>query len=123
MMKSSIFRVSKPTETNAMRRGPGKPFEKGHKLSKGGRRNPPGDRPTKAEAQFKENLKAEVERQAQEKVKAIAKKYISRATGPKGDKVLMHLIDKVMPDTKQVIDLNISSPEDFYRDIQEAKKR
>ena len=43
--------------------------------------------------------------------------------GSKGDKVLMHLVDKVMPSAKQVIDLNISSPEDFYRDIQEAKGR
>ena len=35
----------------------------------------------------------------------------------------MHLVDKVMPSARQAIDLNITGAEDFYREIQEAKKR
>jgi len=98
-------------------------FEKGNKLAKGGRRNPSGGRPTLEQAEFKEALRVEIEHQARQKIKAIAKKYISRAVGSKGDKILMHLVDKVMPSARQAIDLNITGAEDFYREIQEAKKR
>jgi hypothetical protein len=36
----------------------------------------------------------------------IAKRYVARALGPKGDKVLMHAIDRILPAAKREIELS-----------------
>jgi hypothetical protein len=119
--------------------GPGKPFEKGHKLAKGGRRNPPGGRPTKEQQEIHKAAKEIAQEYIETHIKPLMETYIGLAAGkvvtrrtPKGEKKFKLSVDpsttrdavgKLLPDAKQVIDLNISSPEDFYRDIQESKKR
>src|SRR5262249_27632145 len=78
---------------------------KGNKFAKGGGR-PGAGRPSKEEKAFKIALREELERQAKTKIRQIASRYISRATGANGDKVLMHLVDTVLPKAKQEVELS-----------------
>ena len=79
-------------------------FQKGNKLGKGGRKDPPGGRPTKEQAEQK-RLEAETARAIIEKnAKKLAVRYVSRALANKADKVLMHAIDKLVSHAKQEIE-------------------
>jgi hypothetical protein len=79
-------------------------FAKGNKLAKGGRRNPPGGRPTREQMRDKKTFQEAVEREIAKRINHIACHYVSRAL--KNDRVLMHLIDKVMSDAKT--ELNVT---------------
>lgn len=81
------------------------PFQKGNNLAKGGKRNPPGGRPTKEQADFKSKLAAAVDKEVSKRVGEIAKHYANRAVGESGDKVLTHLIDRAIPAAKQEISI------------------
>jgi hypothetical protein len=98
-------------------------FQKGNKFGKGGRNNPPGGRPTK-EQQEKKRIEAETAKAIIEKHAAkLANRLVNDAMTVEGRRSLHVAINKLVPDARQVIDLNISTPEDFYRDIEESKKR
>lgn len=79
-------------------------FQPGHKFAKGGKR-PGAGRPSKEEADFRARLKAAVEEKVNERVQAIAARYVIRATGNRGDKVLMHLIDRAIPAAKTQLEV------------------
>ncbi len=83
-------------------------FQKGHKLAKGGRRTPPGGRPTKAqvverEAEIRglERAKAILEKEIGRQAKKIVEKYISFAM--KDPATMRHLVDRFQPAAKQEI--------------------
>lgn len=71
-------------------------FKVGNKVAKGGRR-PGAGRPTEDEKTWKESLKEEIEKQASAIVDKITGRYLQRALGKNGDKVLLHLIDTAIP--------------------------
>ena len=56
-------------------------FQKGHKLAKGGKRNPSGGRPTKAQTELKKLAADHVKRYIEDRLKPIMDAYISLATG------------------------------------------
>ena len=61
----------------------------------GGRRNPPGGRPTKAQVAEKESLRQAIERKREERADEFAEAYLVMA---KDDPATMrHFIDKVLP--------------------------
>jgi hypothetical protein len=75
-------------------------FEKGNKLAKGGLRNPPGGRPTKAQVAEKESLRQAIERKREERADEFAEAYLVMA---KDDPATMrHFIDKVLPHKVEV---------------------
>ena len=77
------------------------PFEKGNKLGKGGRQDPPGGRPTNEEREFRARLKEAVDKELQKREEKLAKRYIDAAM--KDNKVLMHLMDTSIPKAKTEI--------------------
>ena len=93
--------------------GPGKPFEKGHKLAKGGRRDPPGGRPTKEQQEIKKAAKEIAQEYIETHIKPLMETYIGLAAGkvvtrrtPEGKKefelsvdpsTTRHAIDKFIP--------------------------
>ena len=74
-------------------------FEKGNKLAKGGRRNPPGGRPTKEQQEIKKAA-AEIARGFIEtNVQKFLDSYIRLSTGKFIDPATVrHAIDKILPD-------------------------
>ena len=97
----------------------GKAFPKGNKLAKGGRRNPPGGRPTKEAVATK---KAELEQKAQEleiakdvwerairsREKELADKYVKRAL--ENDAMLRDLRRARIPDAQSDKDTQDKPP-------------
>ena len=82
--------------------GPGKPFEKGHKLAKGGRRNPPGGRPRKATLEAQEARLAVWQKELEKNELILARRYIKRAM--KSDRVLIDARKATVPDAKKEIE-------------------
>ena len=70
-------------------------FEKGNKLAEGGKRNPPGGRPTKAQAAEKESFRQALERQREERAQELASAYYDTALADPA--TLRHCVDKVLP--------------------------
>jgi hypothetical protein len=70
-------------------------FEKGNKLAKGGRRNPPGGRPTKAQAAEKESFRQALERKREERAEELAGAYYDMALADPA--TMRHAVDKVLP--------------------------
>jgi hypothetical protein len=83
--------TKKPTENQR----PTMKFEKGNKAAKGGRRNPPGGRPTKAQAVEKESFRQALERQREERAQELASAYYDTALSDPA--TLRHCVDKVLP--------------------------
>lgn len=61
----------------------------------GGRRNPPGGRPTKAQAAEKESFRQALERQREERAQELASAYYDTALADPA--TLRHCVDKVLP--------------------------
>jgi hypothetical protein len=81
-------------------------FQRGHKFAKGGLRNPPGGRPTKAQAEEKK-LAAEKAREIIEgNAERLTNRYVKRALSPNADKILMHAVDKLVPAAKQELKIS-----------------
>jgi hypothetical protein len=99
--------------------GPGKPFEKGHKLAKGGRRNPPGGRPTREEAELKRLLAQKFWAQVEKRIDTLLSKYFRE----KG--VARDVINRVIPYAKQTlaIDQGQGLLEQAVRRVQERKEQ
>jgi hypothetical protein len=74
-------------------------FQKGNKLAKGGKRNPPGGRPTKEQQEIKKAA-AEIAREFIEtNVQKFLDSYIRLSTGKFIDPATVrHAIDKILPD-------------------------
>lgn len=85
------------------------PFQPGHKLAKGGKREGAG-RPRKGQ-----KLAADIIREIIEaKATKLGNQYINRALGEMGDKVLCHAIDKLLPEVaKPAVVFNIKNVEEF----------
>ena len=87
-------------------------FEKGHKLAKGGKRNPPGGRPTKAQVAEKqaelrglEKAKQILEEGLVADAEEIRDKYLELAkTDPAHNR---HAVDKLVPDAKKAIEIDM----------------
>ena len=80
-------------------------FQNGNKLAKGGRRQRAG-RPKKEEATVRLLVREAVERELQSRAATLAKQYVDRALGEKGDRVLMHAIDRAVPAAKQEVEIS-----------------
>jgi hypothetical protein len=77
--------------------GRGRPFEKGHKLAKGGARAGAGA-PTKEKMLQKESFRQALERMREEMAIELAVAYHDMALGKMNETATMrHLIDKVIP--------------------------
>ena len=61
----------------------------------GGRRNPPGGRPTKEQAAEKESFRQALERQREERAQELASAYYDTALADPA--TLRHCVDKVLP--------------------------
>ena len=95
-------------------------FQSGNKLSRGGKKGNKGGRPSKAQIMEK-IIEAEVARRIIEKnAEKLANHYVKRAM--KSDRVLIDAIGKLMPATRQQVDVAVGAPEEFYRAIAEAKR-
>jgi len=91
-------------------KGQFKPYDP--RSGKGGKR-PGAGRPTnkeiekkKAQLEGMEKARATVEKELVGKVAKLAERYTNRALQKNADKVLMDAIKKIMPDAKQVMDVN-----------------
>ena len=71
-------------------------FERGNKAAKGGKRNPPGGRPTKAQLAERESLRQAIEREREERAGVLAARYVEMAQ--EDPATMRHLVDKVLPD-------------------------
>jgi hypothetical protein len=65
----------------------------------GGRRNPPGGRPTKAQVAERESLRQAIERKREELSGVLADRYVTMAQ--EDPATMRHLVDKVMPDEEK----------------------
>jgi len=95
-------------------------FQKGHKLAKGGKRNPPGGRPTKQQQEVKKAAAKMAQAYIEEYIEPVLKSYFKLTQGreinhydQKGNLVyteeiidsstVRHWIDKFLPAAKQEI--------------------
>jgi hypothetical protein len=76
-------------------------FEKGNKAAKGGKRNPPGGRPTKAALEAQEARLAVWQKELEKNELILARRYVKRAM--KSDRVLIDARKATVPDAKQEI--------------------
>jgi hypothetical protein len=99
--------------------GPGKPFEKGHKLARGGLRSPPGGRPTREESELKRLLAQKFWAQVEKRIDKLLSKYFRE----KG--VARDVINRVIPYAKQTlaIDQGQGLLEQAVRRVQERKEQ
>jgi hypothetical protein len=94
-------------------------FEKGHKFSRGGTKGNKGGRPTREQAELKIAAAEAVKRYIERHAVKLAKRYVERALAAKADKVLMHAIDRLVPPAKPTMNINVNSPDEDFRKIQE----
>lgn len=82
----------------------GKPFKKGKdsRRAKGGKRNPPGGRPTKAELKAREQAVTVWEREVAKREEKLAKRWVDRAMSD--DAMLRDVRKTRIPDAKQEIE-------------------
>jgi hypothetical protein len=95
-------------------------FEKGNKLAKGGRRNPPGGRPSKEEVAAKKVAVERARERIEAEVDAVMNEYLRLATGGKikrgsSPQTVRHCVERWLPAARQGIDISIDSPEEFWR--------
>ncbi len=76
-------------------------FRKGNKLGKGGKRTPPGGRPTREAAQLKHDVIQIVQRKLYERADKLIKRFLARAL--KDDRMTLAAINKLLPDAKQEV--------------------
>ena len=115
-------------------------FQKGNKAAKGGRRNPPGGRPSKEKLRIREEVKRLVELELEKHVMAVIGAGKRIATGVKRRKhnpktgtiyyeleydgaMIRHWIDKFVPDAAKTLGINLNGPEEFYRALEAARRR
>jgi hypothetical protein len=97
--------------------GPGKPFEKGHKLARGGRRDPPGGRPTREEAELKRLIAQKFWAQVERRINTLLSKYF-REKGAARD-----VINRVIPYAKTSVTVESTGElERAVRQISEEKE-
>ena len=96
-------------------------FPKDNKFAKGGPR-PGSGPPTKAEVMEREltvkMAKEIIERNAEK----LAKQLVSRAMSKKGERSLHKAIDKLIPDARQAIDVNLGGFDAVIRDLEAARE-
>jgi hypothetical protein len=78
-------------------------FENGNKAAKGGRRNPPGGRPTKAALEAQEARLTVWQKELEKNELMLAKRYIKRAM--KSDRILIDARKAIVPDAKRTIEI------------------
>ena len=96
-------------------------FQKGNKFGKHGRQNPPGGRPTNKKRE-EDRLSAEA---AKQRIEEHAGELIDRALvkSRKSERVLLALIDKVVPDAKKAIEIEGTvTVDDLILKLAEKKK-
>ncbi len=76
-------------------------FEKGNKAGRGGKRNPPGGRPTKAALEAQEARLAVWQKELEKNELILARRYIKRAM--KSDRVLIDARKATVPDAKHTV--------------------
>ena len=94
-----------------MKKPRGRAFPKGHKLAKGGRRNPPGGRPTNEAIATK---KAELE--AKEQELAIAKEVWGKAIKAREKELADRYVDQALTDNRILLDLRKTRIPDAQND-------
>ena len=102
------------------------PFTKGHKLSKGGRRNPPGGRPSRIQKEIREAVQEIVRKYIEDHIKPILRAYGRLASGKNADPATVrHFIDRLIPPAKTMtsVELTGSLPDQIYQMIQAAKQK
>jgi hypothetical protein len=116
------------------------PFEKRNKLSPGGKKGNKGGRPSKDELAIREEVKRLVRVELEKHVMAVIGAGKKIATGVKRRKhnpktgqvyyeteydgaMIRHWIDKFVPDAAKALDIAVGTPEEFYRAIQEARRK
>jgi hypothetical protein len=102
-------------------------FEKGNKLARGGRRNPPGGRPTKQEQAAKKEAAERARERLGAEVDAVMDEYLRLAKGAKVKKgsspqTIRHCAERWIPPARHGIDITLDSPEEFYRALEAAKR-
>ena len=75
------------------------------RINQGGARAGAG-RPTSEQAEFKAAVQCAVQDAIQAVAGEIALHYVKRALGKNGDKVLMHIIDRVLPPAKAEVEVS-----------------
>ena len=78
-------------------------FEKGNTMGKGGKRNPPGGRPTNAALEAQEARLAVWQKELEKNELILARRYIKRAM--KSDRVLIDARKAIVPDAKRTIEM------------------
>lgn len=81
------------------------PFQKGHKLAKGGLRNPPGGRPTKAQMVVKQIEEETAVSLIEKNASRLTRRLIADAMTEKGRSSLHLVMNKVLPNAKQEFDI------------------
>ena len=80
-------------------------FEKGNKLAKGGRRNPPGGRPTKEQARQRALERETAESIIKKNAAMLARRLVKDAMTEKGRRSLHVAIHKILPAARQEIEV------------------
>jgi hypothetical protein len=113
-------------------------FQKGNKLSPGGKKGNKGGRPSKEKLEIREEVKRLVQLELEKHAMAVIGAGRKIATGvkrrkhnPKTGKVyyeieydgamIRHWIDKFIPDAAKTLGINIEGPEEFYRALAAAR--
>jgi hypothetical protein len=113
-------------------------FQKGHKLAKGGRRTPPGGRPTKQQQEIKKAAKEIAQGYIETHIKALMETYMGLAAGkvvrrrtPEGEKSFELSVDpsttrdavgKLLPAAKQTIAIEGGTIDSLIAKLSEAKR-
>jgi hypothetical protein len=101
-------------------------FQKGNKAAKGGRRNPPGGRPSKEEVAAKKVAAERAREKIEAEVDEVMDEYLRLAKGRKIKKnsspqTIRHCVERWLPPARQAMDLAVGSPEEFYRALAAAR--
>jgi hypothetical protein len=75
------------------------------RINQGGARAGAG-RPSREEAEFKDAVKAAVEKAVQDMATRIGAQYVKRALGKNGDRILMHIVDRVLPPARSEAEIS-----------------
>ena len=103
------------------------PFQKGNKLSPGGRKGGKGGRPT-AQQQAAKQVAAERARERLEaEVDEVMDEYLRLAKGGKVEKgsspqTVRHCVERWLPSARQGVDVSVDSPEKFWQALEEAQR-
>ena len=101
-------------------------FQKGNKAAKGGRRNPPGGRPTNQERAAKKAAADRARERIETEVDEVMDEYLRLAKGGKIKKnsspqTVRHCVERWLPPARHAVDINVNGPEEFYRALAAAR--